>query len=146
VKKADDCVGPEVEAAANALQPGDVLLLENTRFHAGEEKNDPELAKQMAALADVYVNDAFGAAHRAHASTAGIVAHVKEAAAGLLMQKELEYLAMAVKDPKRPYVAIVGGAKISGKIDVIESFLRLADRVLIGGAMTYTFLKARGFD
>ena len=146
VVQAPDCVGPEVEALAAALQPGDVLLLENLRFHPEEEANDDAFARQLAALCDVYVNDAFGAAHRAHASTAGIVQHVPEAAAGLLMKKELEYLAMAVSTPKRPYVAIVGGAKISGKIDVIENFLKLADKVLIGGAMTYTFLKAKGVD
>ncbi len=146
VAQADDCVDPAVEALAKNLQPGEVLLLENLRFHAEEEANDEAFAKQLAALCDVYINDAFGAAHRAHASTAGIVPHVTEAAAGLLMKKELEYLAMAVSNPERPYVAIVGGAKISGKIDVIESFLKLADIVLIGGAMTYTFLKAQGLD
>jgi len=146
VKMASDCVGAKVEADAAAMKAGDVLLLENLRFHAGEEKNDPEFAKQLAALCDVYVNDAFGAAHRAHGSTAGIVGHVTEVAAGLLMQKELKYLAMAVSNPEHPYVAIVGGAKISGKIDVIENFLKVADKVLIGGAMTYTFLKAKGLD
>ncbi len=146
VQQAPDCVGPEVEALAAALQPGQVLLLENLRFHAEEEANDDDFAKGLAGLCDVYVNDAFGAAHRAHASTAGIVPHVAEAAAGLLMKKELEYLAMAVSNPENPYVAIVGGAKISGKIDVIENFLKLADYVLIGGAMTYTFLKAQGVD
>ncbi|MBI1358367.1 MAG: phosphoglycerate kinase [Acidobacteria bacterium] len=146
VQQAPDCVGPEVEAMAAALQPGQVLLLENLRFHAEEEANDEAFAKQLAGLCDVYVNDAFGAAHRAHASTEGIVKYVSEAAAGLLMKKELEYLAMAVSNPQHPYVAIVGGAKISGKIDVIENFLKLADKVLIGGAMTYTFLKAKGVD
>ena len=146
VKMASDCVGADVERDAAAMKPGDVLLLENLRFHAGEEKNAPEFAKQLARLCDVYVNDAFGAAHRAHGSTAGIVEHVAEAGAGLLMQKELKYLAMAVSNPEHPYVAIVGGAKISGKIDVIENFLKIADKVLIGGAMTYTFLKAKGLE
>lgn len=146
VQKARDCIGPEVEEAAAALQPGQVLLLENLRFHAGEEKNDPEFAAQLARLCDAYVNDAFGAAHRAHGSTAGIAALVPQKAAGLLMQKELHYLSMAVSKPEHPYVAIVGGAKISGKIDAIENFLKIADRVLIGGAMTYTFLKAQGFE
>ena len=144
VKMAEDCVGPEVEKAAEALEPGQVLLLENLRFHAEEEENDAEFAKKLAKLCDVYVNDAFGAAHRAHASTEGIVRHVSAAGAGLLMEKELEYLSKAVEAPEHPYVAIVGGAKISGKIDVIENLLRLGDRVLIGGAMTYTFLKAQG--
>ncbi len=144
VKQAPDCVGPEVRSLAEAMQPGDVLLLENLRFHAGEEANDPRFAAQLAALADVYVNDAFGAAHRAHASTAGMTGHFAEKVAGLLMQKELKYLSMALREPRRPYVAIVGGAKISGKIDVLESFLKSADRVLIGGAMAYTFLKAQG--
>ena len=144
VKQAPDCVGPEVRSLADAMRPGDVLLLENLRFHAGEEANDPQFAAQLAALADVYVNDAFGAAHRAHASTAGMAGHFAARAAGLLMRKELKYLSMALREPRRPYLAIVGGAKISGKIDVLESFLKLADRVLIGGAMAYTFLKAQG--
>ena len=146
VKMASDCVGAQVERDAAAMKPGDVLLLENLRFHAGEEKNNSEFARQLARLCDVYVNDAFGAAHRAHGSTAGIVRHVDEAAAGLLMQKELKYLGLAVSSPEHPYLAIVGGAKISGKIDVIESFLKLADKVMIGGAMTYTFLKAKGLE
>ena len=144
VKMAPDCVGAEVARITNALSPGDVLLLENLRFHSEEEANDSDFSKQLASLCDCYVNDAFGAAHRAHASTAGMVAHVEEAAAGLLMEKELRYLSMAMKNPSRPYVAIVGGAKISGKIEVLENFVGLADRVLIGGAMTYTFLKAQG--
>jgi phosphoglycerate kinase len=139
-----DCVGEEVSSLVQKLQPGDVLLLENLRFHAEEEANDPAFAKQLASLCDVYVNDAFGAAHRAHASTAGIVPHVKESAAGLLMDKELKYLSMALSKPDHPYVAIVGGAKISGKIDVLKSFLHRADKVLIGGAMAYTLLKAQG--
>ena len=144
VRKAPDSVGGEVRRLASELSSGEVLLLENLRFHAGEEANDRGFGEQLAELCDVYVNDAFGAAHRAHASTAGMAGLVPEAAAGLLMEKELKYLSMAVSDPERPYVAIVGGAKISGKIDVLRSFLKLADKVLIGGAMTYTFLKARG--
>ncbi len=144
VEMAPDCVGVEVAGLTDALSPGDVLLLENLRFHPEEEANDSDFSKQLASLCDCYVNDAFGAAHRAHASTAGIVAHVEEAAAGLLMEKELRHLSMAVKNPARPYVALVGGAKISGKIDVLENFVGLADRILIGGAMTYTFLKAQG--
>ena len=144
VQMANDCVGREVEALAVALKPGDVLLLENLRYHAEEEANDESFSRQLAALADVYVNDAFGAAHRAHASTVGIVAHVKESAAGLLMDKELTWLSKATASPEHPYVAIVGGATISGKIDVVENFLRLADKVLIGGAMAYTFFKAQG--
>ncbi len=144
VKQAPDCVGPEVRSLVDAMKPGEVLLLENLRFHAEEETNEAHFAAQMAALADVYVNDAFGTAHRAHASTVGVAGRFAEKAAGLLMQKELKYLAMALREPRRPYIAIVGGAKISGKIDVLESFLKPADRVLIGGAMTYTFLKAQG--
>jgi phosphoglycerate kinase len=143
VTMADDCVGPEVEALAAALKPGDVLLLENLRYHADEEANDAPFSKQLASLADVYVNDAFGTAHRAHASTAGIVPYLSESAAGLLMDKELTWLSKATATPEHPYVAIVGGAKISGKIDVVENFLRLADKVLIGGAMAYTFFKAQ---
>jgi phosphoglycerate kinase len=144
VGMAPDCVDGAVGSLVEKLQPGDVLLLENLRFHAEEEANDPAFAKQLASLCDVYINDAFGAAHRAHASTAGIVAHVKQSAAGLLMDKELKYLSMALSRPEHPYVAIVGGAKISGKIDVLESFLNRADKVLIGGAMAYTLLKAQG--
>ena len=140
VRMAPDCVGVEVAR----MTTGDIVLLENLRFHAQEEANDPDFAKQLASLCDCYVNDAFGTAHRAHASTVGMVAHVGEAAAGLLMEKELRHLSMAVENPRRPYVAIVGGAKISGKIDVLEKFVGLADRILIGGAMTYTFLKAQG--
>ena len=143
-KMAPDSVGKEVGRLVSELSSGDVLLLENLRFHCGEETNDSNVAEQLAGLCDVYINDAFGAAHRAHASTSGMVGFVSEAAAGLLMEKELQYLSMAVSNPERPYVAIVGGAKISGKIDVLRKFLQLADKVLIGGAMTYTFLKAQG--
>jgi phosphoglycerate kinase len=142
VKMAPDCVGPQVEAMKPA--PGEVLLLENLRFHSEEEKNDPAFAKQLASLCDVYVNDAFGTAHRAHASTVGMIAFVPKAAAGLLMEKELEYLGMAVSKPPRPCVAILGGAKVSDKIEVIANLGKVVDRLLIGGAMAYTFLKAQG--
>ncbi len=142
VKMAPDCVGPEVEKMRPA--PGQVLLLENLRFHPEEEKNDPGFSKQLAALCDVYVNDAFGSAHRAHASTVGMIQFVPQAAAGLLMDKELEYLNKATKHPDRPCIAILGGAKVSDKIDVIENLLKIVDQILIGGAMAYTFLKARG--
>ena len=142
VKMAPDCVGPEVEAMAP--KPGEVLLLENLRYHAEEEKNDPAFAKQLASLCDVYVNDAFGTAHRAHASTVGMIAYVPQAAAGLLMEKELEYLGMAVSNPPRPCVSILGGAKVSDKIEVISNLGKVVDRLLIGGAMAYTFLKSEG--
>jgi phosphoglycerate kinase len=139
---APDCVGPEVEKMLPA--PGQVLLLENLRYHATEEKNDPAFAKQLARLGDVYVNDAFGTAHRAHASTVGIIEFLKPAAAGLLMEKELEYLEKCTKNPAHPCVGILGGAKVSDKIEVIENLLKFVDRLLIGGAMAYTFMKAQG--
>jgi len=142
VKMAPDCIGPEVEAMLPA--PGEVLLLENLRFHPEEEKNDPEFARKLAALCDVYVNDAFGSAHRAHASTEGMIQFVPQAAAGLLMEQELKYLGMAVTNPERPCVAILGGAKVSDKIEVIENLGKVVDKLLIGGAMAYTFLKAQG--
>jgi phosphoglycerate kinase len=142
VKMAPDCVGAEVEAMKPA--PGEVLLLENLRFHPEEEKNDPEFARKLAALCDVYVNDAFGSAHRAHASTEGMIAFVPRAAAGLLMEQELKYLGMVTRNPARPCVAILGGAKVSDKIEVIENLGKIVDRLLIGGAMAYTFLKAQG--
>jgi phosphoglycerate kinase len=142
VKMAPDCVGPEVEAMLP--EPGEVLLLENLRYHAEEEKNDPGFSKKLAALCDVYVNDAFGTAHRAHASTAGMIQFVSQAAAGLLMQKELEYLTLATSNPPRPCIAILGGAKVSDKIEVIQNLLKFADKILIGGAMAYTFLRAQG--
>ena len=145
VKKLDDCVGPEIEAAVKAMQPGEVILLENTRFHPEEKANDPEFAQQLAALAEIYVDDAFGSAHRAHASTEG-VAHYLPAVAGFLMEKELEFLGRALGNPEHPYVAILGGAKISSKIGVIESLLKQCDRLLIGGGMANTFFKAMGFD
>jgi len=146
VQFAPDCVGPEVERLVSELKDGDMLLLENLRFHAEEEKNDPAFAKQLAALCDVYVNDAFGAAHRAHASTAGITVYVRQAAAGFLMQKEIEMLSRALTRAEKPYVAIVGGAKISDKIELIENFINIANTVLIGGAMAYTFLRAKGLE
>ncbi len=140
----EECVGPIAEAAAKALKPGEVLVLENTRFYPGETKNNPEMSKQLAALADVYVNDAFGSAHRAHASTEG-VAHLLPGVAGFLMEKEIKYLGQAVADPKRPFVAILGGAKIFDKIGVIRNLLKKADLVLIGGGMANTFFKAQGY-
>jgi phosphoglycerate kinase len=141
---AEDCVGPLAEAAAAALEPGDVLLLENTRFHPEEEKNDLELARKLAALADIYVNDAFGSAHRAHSSTEGVARYLP-AVAGFLMEKEIRYLGQAIANPTRPFVAILGGAKISDKIGVIRNLLTKADVVLIGGGMANTFFKAQGY-
>lgn len=146
VAMASDCVGPEAESLAGALGAGEVLLLENLRFHAAEQANDIAFARQLASLADTYVNDAFGTAHRAHASTVGVARLFKDRTAGMLLRKELEYLALATSSPRHPYVAIIGGAKISGKIDVIRNLLTLADKVLIGGAMTYTFLAALGLS
>jgi len=143
---ADDCVGEETEKKVGMLQDGDVLLLENLRFHKEEEKNDDGFAQQLARLCDIYVNDAFGTAHRAHASTVGITKYVSKAAAGLLMQKELEYLGRVINNPEHPFVAILGGAKVSDKIPVINALIdRRVDKILIGGAMAYTFLKAEGF-
>jgi len=145
VQMAPDCVGPEVEAMAKALKPGDVLMLENTRFHKEEEKNDLEFAKKLASLGDVYVNDAFGSAHRAHASTEGVT-HYLPAVSGFLMQQELEFLGRATQNPEHPYVAILGGAKISDKIGVIENLLTKCDSLLIGGGMANTFLAAKGYN
>jgi phosphoglycerate kinase len=142
---AEDCIGPQAEQAAKALKPGDVLLLENTRFHAEEEKNDPEMARQLASLADLYVDDAFGSAHRAHASTEGVT-HYLPAVAGFLMEKEIRYLGQLLEEPARPFVAILGGAKVSDKIGVIRNLLQKADRVLIGGGMANTFFKAQGYE
>lgn len=141
---ASDCVGPDADAAVASLEDGGVIVMENTRFHKGEEKNDPELARQMAAYGDVYVNDAFGTAHRAHSSNVG-VSEILPAVAGLLMEKEIDYLATALENPQRPFVAILGGAKVSDKIAVIESLLSKADTVLIGGGMANTFFKAQGY-
>jgi phosphoglycerate kinase len=145
VQMAPDCVGPAVEAMASALKPGDVLMLENTRFHKGEEKNDLELAERMSVLGDVYVNDAFGSAHRAHSSTEG-VARFLPAVSGFLMEQELEYLGRATENPARPYVAILGGAKISDKIAVVENLLSKCDTLIIGGGMANTFLAAKGYN
>lgn len=142
VTMAPDCVGPEVEALKP--KPGQVLLLENLRYHAAEEQNEANFSQQLAALCDVYVNDAFGSAHRAHASTVGMIQFVPQAAAGLLMDKELEYLNRVTRNPERPSVAILGGAKVSDKIEVIENLMKVVDQVLIGGAMAYTFLRAQG--
>jgi phosphoglycerate kinase len=145
VKMAPDCVGPEVEKMAKELKPGEVLLLENTRFHEGEEKNDLELAKQLASLGEIFVNDAFGSAHRAHSSTEG-VARFLPAVSGFLMEQELEYLGRAVANPEHPYIAILGGAKISDKIAVVETLLSKADKLIIGGGMANTFLAAQGLN
>jgi phosphoglycerate kinase len=143
---ADDCVGDGVRKLVKDLKDGQVLMLENLRFHKEEEANDEAFARELASFADVYINDAFGTAHRAHASTAGMVPFVKEKGAGLLMRKELEYLGGALKNPVKPFVAILGGAKVSDKIKVIESLLPKVDALLIGGAMAYTFLKAQGIE
>jgi len=140
---AEDCVGPQAKEAAQALQPGQVLMLENTRFHAEEEENDPAFAKDLASLGDVFVSDAFGTVHRAHASTAGVADYLPSAA-GLLVAKEVEYLGKAISDPPHPYVAVMGGAKVSDKIGVIRNLLPRVDAMLIGGAMAYTFLKQQG--
>jgi phosphoglycerate kinase len=140
----DDCIGAKVKAEADSLQPGEILLLENTRFHPGEKANDPEMAKALASLADLFVNDAFGTAHRAHASNVG-VANFLPAVAGILLKREINYLSQAVIDPKRPLVAILGGAKVSDKIGVIQNLLKMADTILIGGGMANTFFKAEGY-
>jgi phosphoglycerate kinase len=144
VTLAPDSVGKEVQSMVDSLEPGNVLMLENVRFHSEEEKNDPAYAKQLADLADVYVNDAFGTAHRAHASTEGVTHYVKQSAAGFLMEKELRYLGQALESPESPFVVILGGAKVSDKIAVIDNLLKSANAILIGGAMAYTFLKAQG--
>ncbi|MFJ7915451.1 MULTISPECIES: phosphoglycerate kinase [unclassified Lysinibacillus] len=145
VTKLDESIGQEVEEAVANMQNGDIILLENVRFHAGEEKNDPALAEQFAKLADVYVNDAFGAAHRAHASTEGITKYVP-AVSGYLMQKELDVLGKALSNPERPFTAIIGGAKVKDKIGVIESLLEKVDHLIIGGGLSFTFIKAQGYD
>ena len=143
---ADDCIGESTEAIVNDLQDGDILLLENLRFYNEEEKNNPEFAKKLASYGDIYINDAFGTAHRAHASTEGVTHYIKTCAAGYLMQKELEYLSRAIANPEHPYVAILGGSKISGKIDVIKNLLGKADKILVGGGMIFTFYKAMGYE
>lgn len=146
VVKTDDCIGDDVAAKVAGLNDGDVLLLENVRFHPGEEKNDPEFAKQLASVADLYVNDAFGTAHRAHASTEGVTHYLKPSVAGLLIEKELQFLQEAIEHPQRPLAAIVGGSKVSSKITVIETLLDKVDKLLIGGGMIFTFYKARGLS
>lgn len=146
VKFADDCTGENTQKIVNELNNGDVLLLENVRFHKEEEKNDVEFSKQLAALGDIFVNDAFGSAHRAHSSTEGITKFIGKSAAGYLMQKELDYLSKVVSSPEHPFIAILGGSKISGKIDVINNLLKKADKILIGGGMIFTFFKALGLE
>jgi phosphoglycerate kinase len=146
VKFAPDCIGDQVAAIVNSLKDGEAVLLENLRFHAEEEKNDPEFAKSLASFGDVYINDAFGSAHRAHASTEGVTKFISTCASGYLMQKELDYLGEAVANPVRPFTAILGGSKISGKIDVIDNLLPKVDNLLIGGGMAYTFYKAMGYE
>jgi phosphoglycerate kinase len=146
VTKCDDCIGDDVAKAVDAMQNGDVVLLENVRFYAEEEANDPEFAKKLASVADLYVNDAFGTAHRAHASTEGVTKYLSPSVAGFLIEKELEYLKGAIEDPKRPLAAIIGGSKVSSKIGVIETLLDKADKLLIGGGMIFTFYKARGLN
>ncbi len=146
VQMANDCIGPEVEQQALSLKDGEVLMLENLRFYNDEEENNPEFAKKLAALGEIYVNDAFGTAHRAHASTEGITKFMPVAVAGFLMEKELKYLGEATEHPQRPFVAILGGAKISGKIDVLERLLDKVDKILLGGAMIFTFFKSRGLS
>lgn len=145
VKMTSDCIGPEVKKAVAEMKDGDVILLENLRFHKEEEKNDPAFAKELASLADIYVSDAFGTVHRAHASTEGI-AHDLPAYAGFLIEKELKFLGEALTEPKRPFVAIIGGAKVSGKLEVLKNLLQKVDILIIGGGMAYTFFKARGID
>ncbi|WP_456405674.1 phosphoglycerate kinase [Caldithrix abyssi] len=146
VKMAPDCIGPEVQKMKAELKPGEVLLLENLRFHKEETENDPEFARQLAEGCDLYINDAFGTAHRAHASTEGVTRYFKQAAAGYLIEKELKYLGQAIENPTRPFVAILGGAKISGKIDVIRNLFNKVDTLIIGGGMAYTFYKAQGYE
>ena len=143
---ADDCIGESTEAIVNDLQDGDILLLENLRFYNEEEKNNPEFAKKLASYGDIYINDAFGTAHRAHASTEGVTKYIKANAAGYLMEKELAYLSKAIANPEHPYAAILGGSKISGKIDVIKNLLGKADKILVGGGMIFTFYKAMGYE
>jgi len=145
VKFAADCVGPVAEEAVASLHPNEILVLENTRFHAGETKNDPEMAQQLASLADIFVNDAFGTAHRAHASNVGVSSHLP-AVAGFLLEKEIKYLGQAIANPEHPFIAILGGAKVSDKIDVIRNLLTKADQILIGGGMANTFFKAQGYQ
>ncbi len=146
VQLAPDCIGPEVEKKAAAMKPGDILLLENLRFHKEEEKNDPAFAKSLAALADIYVNDAFAVSHRAHASVEGITKFVQERAAGFLMKEELRYLGQVMENPDRPLVAVIGGAKVSGKLEVLQNLTPRVDKLVIGGGMAFTFLKSQGIN
>ena len=146
VKFANDCIGEETKNMIDSLHPGEVVLLENVRFHEGETKNDPQFAQQLAELGEVYINDAFGSAHRAHASTEGVTKFIRICAAGYLMKKELDYLGTALADPQRPYCAILGGAKISGKIDVINNLMDKVDTLIVGGGMAFTFFKAKGLE
>jgi phosphoglycerate kinase len=146
VKKTDDCIGDEVAATVGAMQDGDVILLENVRFYPEEEANDPEFAKKLASVADLYVNDAFGTAHRAHASTEGVTKYLSPSVAGFLIEKELQYLGSAIDNPQRPLAAIIGGSKVSSKIGVIEKLLEKCDKLLLGGGMVFTFYKARGLS
>lgn len=146
VKMAPDCVGPEVRAMAEALKPGEVLMLENLRFHAGETKNDPDFSRELAALGQAYVNDAFGASHRAHASVVGVTEFMDECCGGLLLKKEWQYLGEALKDPERPFVAIIGGAKVSSKLGILRALMDKVDSMIVGGAMANTFRKAQGFE
>ncbi|TAH28691.1 MAG: phosphoglycerate kinase, partial [Oscillatoriales cyanobacterium] len=146
VKKTNDCIGDEVAATVAAMADGDVILLENVRFYPEEEANDPEFAKKLASVADLYVNDAFGTAHRAHASTEGVTKYLSPSVAGFLMEKELQYLGSAIDNPQRPLAAIIGGSKVSSKIGVIEKLLEKCDKLLLGGGMVFTFYKARGLN
>ena len=145
VRMAPDCVGPQVQSLIQRMAPGDVLVLENLRFHKGETSNDPAFAQELAELADAYVNDAFGSSHRAHASITGITEHIPEVACGFLMQREINYLHGALAEPVRPFVVIIGGAKVSSKIAVIENLIDRADKVIVGGGMAFTFLKSMGY-
>jgi phosphoglycerate kinase len=146
VNMAPDCIGPNVKEMVDGLKPGEVLLLENLRFHPEEEKNDPEFSKQLASLADCYINDAFATAHRAHASNSGVCNYVKDTAAGFLMLNEVNYINRALKDTKRPFAAVIGGAKVSGKLEILENLVDKVDKLIIGGGMAYTFLRALGFN
>jgi len=141
-----DCIGSEVDTAVKAMKDGEILMLENLRFHPQEEKNDPEFSRQLAALADVYINDAFAVSHRAHASVDGVTKYVKEKAAGFLLQKEMEYFHRSIDNPQRPLIAIVGGAKVSGKLEALQNMLQRVDKMIIGGAMANTFLKSQGYE
>ena len=143
---APDCIGPEVAALVDGMKDGEILMLENLRFHPQEEKNDPEFSQQLAAVADVYINDAFAVSHRAHASVVGVTAFVQEKAAGFLLQKEMEYFHRSIDNPQRPHVAIVGGAKVSGKLEALQNMLERVDSMIIGGAMANTFLKSQGYN